>query len=65
MEMEKQQALHQQRADETIEKLGAMFQLLHGTARTQQERLTEHSQTTVANLEKEIRALLLRLAGGA
>jgi hypothetical protein len=65
MEMEKQQAHHQQCADETVEKLGAMLQLLQGTARVQQERLTEHSRTTLANLEKEIRALLLRLAGGA
>jgi hypothetical protein len=65
MEMEKQQALHQQRADETVEKLGAMLQLLHGTAKAQQERLTKHLQTTLASLEKEIRAILLRIAGGA
>jgi hypothetical protein len=65
MEMEKHHAPHRQRADETVEKLGAMLQLLQGTARAQQERLTEHSRTTAANFEKEIRALLLRLAGGA
>ncbi|HVA94695.1 MAG TPA: hypothetical protein VNI36_07305 [Candidatus Dormibacteraeota bacterium] len=65
MEMEKHQSLHQQRADETVEKLGAMLQLLQRTARVQQERLTEHSLTTTANFDKEIRAVLLRLAGGA
>jgi hypothetical protein len=65
MEMEKHLAPHRQRADETVEKLGAILQLVQGTARVQQERITEHSKTTAANFEKEIRALLLRLAGGA
>jgi hypothetical protein len=65
VEMEKHLAPHQQRADEVIEKLGAILQLLQSTARVQQERLTEHSQTATANFEKEIRAVLLRLAGGA
>jgi hypothetical protein len=65
MEMEGQLAPHRQRADETMEKLGAVLQLIQGTARVQQERLTEHSRVTAANFEKEIRALLLRLAGGA
>jgi hypothetical protein len=65
MEMEEHLAPHRQRADESMEKLGAVLQLLQGTARVQQERLTEHSQAAAANFEKEIRALLLRLAGGA
>ena len=63
MEVEGRLAPHRQCADETVDKLGAVLQLVQGTARVQQERLTEHSRTTVANFEKEIRALLLRLAG--
>jgi hypothetical protein len=65
MELEKQMGPNQQRADELLEKLGAVFQLLQSTARVQQERLTEHSRATAANFEKEIRAVLLRLAGVA
>jgi hypothetical protein len=63
MEVEARLAPHQQCADETVDKLGAVLKLVQGTARVQQERLTEHSRATVANFEKEIRALLLRLAG--
>ena len=62
VEMEKHMDPHRQRADEAAEKLGAMLQLLQGTARAQQERLTEHSRTTAASFEKEIRAVLLRFA---
>ena len=65
MEIEKRLAPNQQQADELLEKLGAVFQLLQSTARVQQERLTEHSKATAASFEKEIRSLLLRLAGGA
>jgi predicted nucleic acid-binding Zn-ribbon protein len=65
MEMEERLAPHRRVADETVEKLGAVLQLVQGTARVQQERITEHSRTTAANFEKEIRALLLRLAEGA
>ena len=64
MEMEERLAPHRQLADETVEKLGAVLQLVQGTARVQQERITEHSRSTAANFEKEIKALLLRLAGG-
>jgi hypothetical protein len=65
METEKHLAPHQQRASELIENLGAVLQLLQRTARVQQEQLTDHSQTTAARFEKEIRALFLRLAGSA
>jgi hypothetical protein len=42
-----------------------MLQLLQGTARVQQERLNEHSREAAANLEKQIKAFLVRLGGGA
>jgi len=48
-----------------VEKMGAVLQLLQGTARTQQERLSDYSKSAAANFEKEIRAVLLRLANGA
>jgi hypothetical protein len=54
-----------ERADESVEKMGAVLQLIQGTARTQQERLSDYSKSAAANFEKEIRAVLLRLANGA
>jgi hypothetical protein len=63
-EIEKRFVPVQQMADDLLQKLGAVFQLLQSTARVQQERLTEHSNSTAANFEREIRAILLRLAGG-
>jgi hypothetical protein len=65
LEMERRMAPHRQRADESVEKLGAMLQLLQGTARVQQERLNEHSIAAAANFEKQIKALLVRLGSGA
>jgi hypothetical protein len=65
LDVERRMAPHRQRADETAEKLGAMLQLLQGTARVQQERLNEHSREAAANLEKQIKAFLVRLGGGA
>ena len=65
METEQTLAPHRQRASELIENLGAVLELLQRTARVQQEQLTDHSQTTAARFEKEIRALFLRLAGSA
>lgn len=62
MELEKHLIPHRQRTDEDVEKLGAVLQLVQGTARAQQDRLTEITQTAVANVEKEIKALLFRLA---
>lgn len=62
-EIEKRFAPVQQQADQLLEKLGAVFQLLQSTARVQQEKTTEHSKSTAANFEQEIRAILLRLAG--
>jgi hypothetical protein len=64
LDMERRMAPHRQRADETIEKLGAMLQLLQGTARVQQERLNEQTAAAAANLEKQVRAFLVRLGGG-
>ena len=63
-EIEKRFVPVQQMADDLLQKLGAVFQLLQSTARVQQERLTEHSNSIAANFEREIRAILLKLAGG-
>jgi hypothetical protein len=41
-----------------------MLQLLQGTARVQQERLNEQTAAAAANLEKQVRAFLVRLGGG-
>jgi hypothetical protein len=65
MKIDAHLASHRQRADEAVDKLGAVLQLMQGTVRVQKEKLTEHSLATAANFEKEIRAILLRLAGGA
>jgi len=65
LDMERRTVPHRQRADETIEKLGAMLQLLQGTARVQQERLNEQTVAAAANIEKQVRAFLVRLGGGA
>jgi hypothetical protein len=65
LDMERRMAPHRQRADESVEKLGAMLQLLQGTARVQQERLNEHSVAAATNFEKQIKAFLVRLGGGA
>jgi hypothetical protein len=65
LEMERRMVPHRQRADETIEKLGAMLQLLQGTARVQQERLNEQTLAAAANIEKQVKAFLVRLGGGA
>lgn len=65
LDMERRMAPHRLRADESADKLGAMLQLLQGTARVQQERLNEHSVAAAANFEKQIRAFLMRLGGGA
>ncbi len=65
MEMENHLIPHRQRAEETLGKLGAVLQLVQGTVRVQQERLAEQSRIAAASFEKEIRALLLRMAGSA
>ena len=64
-ELESRMAPNQRQADELLEKLSAVFQLLQTTARVQQERLTEHSRATASSFEKEIRSVLLRFAGGS
>jgi hypothetical protein len=60
-EMETRVALERQRADEAVENLGGLLKLVQVTARAQQEKMTKHSRTTVANFEKEMKALLCRL----
>jgi hypothetical protein len=65
MKLDAHLASHRQRADEAVDKLGAVLQLMQGTARVQKEKLTEHSLETAAKFEKEIREILLRLAGRA
>jgi hypothetical protein len=65
LDMERRMVPHRQRSDETIEKLGAMLQLLQGTARVQQERLNEQTLVAAANIEKQIKAFLVRLGGDA
>jgi hypothetical protein len=65
LEMERRMVPQRQRADETIEKMAAMLQLLQGTARVQQERLNEQTAAAAASLEKQVRAFLVRLGGGA
>ncbi len=62
-EVEDQLIPHLQNADETLEKLAAGLQLAQGSLRLQQERLAELARTAAANFEKEIKTLLLRLAG--
>jgi hypothetical protein len=64
LDVERRMVPHRERADESVEKLGAMLQLLQGTARVQQERLNEHSVAAAANFEKQIKAFLVRLGGG-
>jgi hypothetical protein len=61
-DFEKQLAPHLQSAGETLEKLSAGLQLLQGTIRLQEQRSIEHSQAVTATLEKDIKAVLLRLA---
>jgi hypothetical protein len=65
LDMERRMAPHRQRAEETEEKLGAMLQLMQGTVRAQQDRLTEHAMAAATSIEKEIKAFLVRLGGGA
>ena len=64
LDVERRMAPHRERADESVEKLGAMLQLLQGTARVQQERLNEHSVAAAASFEKQIKSFLIRLGGG-
>jgi hypothetical protein len=63
MELDKHLEPHRVRSEEAVDKLGAVLQLVQGTARTQQERLAEMSRTALATFEQEFRALLLRMAG--
>ncbi len=53
---------HVRNVEETMGKIAAGLQLMQGTARLQEERLAELSRSAAADFEKEIRAVLLRLA---
>ncbi len=64
LDMERRMAPHRQGADESVEKLGAILQLVQGTTRVQQERVNENSIAAAANFEKQIKAFLVRLGGG-
>lgn len=56
-------ASQRQESNEVIEKLSAGLQLAQGTLRVQETRWTERSQALAAEFEKEIKSVLVRLAG--
>jgi hypothetical protein len=62
-DLEKHPAPHLQDAKETLEKISAGLQLMQGTVRLQEGRLAELSRAAAAAFEKEIKTVLLRLAG--
>jgi hypothetical protein len=61
--LEHQVSTQMQEANEVLEKLSAGLHLARGTARAQETQLTERSQAITAEFEKEIKAILIRLAG--
>ncbi len=63
-DLQQQMASPKQDANDVLEKLSAGLQLARGTLRLQEEQLTGLSRTAAAEFEKEIKAVLLRLAGG-
>jgi len=52
-----------QGANEVLEKLSAGLQLARGTVRVQEAQMVERSQALAAEFEKEIKSILVRLAG--
>jgi hypothetical protein len=62
--LEHQLSLQMQEANEVLEKLSAGLQLARGTIRAQESQLAERTQSVAAEFEKEIRSVLMRLAGG-
>ena len=63
--LEQQLANQVREANEVLEKLSAGLQLARGTVRVQETQWAERSRELAAEFEKEIRAVLLRLANPA
>ena len=61
--LQQQLGPHMQDVNEVLEKLSAGLQLARGTVRIQEEQLAGLSRAAAADFEKEIKAVLLRLAG--
>jgi len=61
-ELEQRWLPFQERATETLNGVGAALQLLQGSVRTQQQRLSEQCTRAASEFEAEIKAVLLRLA---
>ena len=61
--LEQQVSSQIQEANEVIEKLSAGLHLARGTTRAQEAQMTERSQAIAAEFEKEIKSIMLRLAG--
>ncbi|MGH9679019.1 MAG: hypothetical protein ACRD4Y_03645, partial [Candidatus Acidiferrales bacterium] len=61
--LEHQLSVQMQEANEVLEKLSAGMHLARGTIRAQEAQLQERAQRVAADLEKEIRSVMLRLAG--
>jgi hypothetical protein len=61
-EIEQQLTPHLQSAEEKTEKLAALLELAQGSVKVQEQQLADVSQAAMADLEKEISALFLRLS---
>jgi hypothetical protein len=61
-DLQQQLAASRKDANDVVEKLSAGMQLARGTLRLQEEQLTGLSRTAAAEFEKEIKAILIRLA---
>jgi len=61
--LEHQVSSQMQEANEVLEKLSAGLHLARGTVRAQETQMTERSQAIAAEFEKEIKSILVRLAG--
>lgn len=61
--LEQQLSCQLQEANEVLEKLSAGLQLARGTVRMQETQWAERSREMAADFEKEIKSVLIRLAG--
>ena len=61
--LEQQLSSQLQEANEVLEKLSAGLQLARGTVRMQETQWAERSREMAADFEKEIKSVLIRLAG--
>jgi uncharacterized phage infection (PIP) family protein YhgE len=61
--LQQQLSTQVQEANEVLEKLSAGLQLARGTVRAQESQLAERSRELTAEFEKEIKSILIRLAG--